>query len=71
MPFYDYKCLKCGKVFEVKQGISEPYLKFCLYCNNEGVERLISGASIAFKGTGFYINDYATPNINTNKEAEK
>jgi len=56
MPLYDYKCTKCGHVFEVMQRISEEPLKFCPQCKGE-IKRLISAAGIVFKGSGFYATD--------------
>ncbi|MDD4179513.1 MAG: zinc ribbon domain-containing protein [Candidatus Margulisbacteria bacterium] len=56
MPLYDYKCTKCGHIFEVMQRISEEPLKFCPQCKGE-IKRLISAAGIVFKGSGFYATD--------------
>lgn len=57
MPLYDYKCAKCGHVFEVLQKISAEPLKFCPQCKGP-IKRLISPAGIIFKGSGFHVNDY-------------
>lgn len=58
MPTYDYRCEKCGHGFEAFQSISEPRIENCPQCDGQ-VKRLISGgAGIAFKGSGFYVNDY-------------
>ncbi len=57
MPLYDYKCSKCGYVFEVQQKISEEPLKHCPRCKGE-IKRLISPAGIIFKGSGFHVTDY-------------
>lgn len=57
MPLYDYKCSKCGHVFEIQQRISEEPLKFCPKCKGP-IKRLISAAGIIFKGSGFHVNDY-------------
>ena len=60
MPTYEYKCEKCGQVFEEVQSITaEPLTK----CNKEGcggaAHRLFSaGAGFLFKGSGFYSTDY-------------
>jgi len=58
MPHYDYRCEACGDVFEVKQRISDEPLKIHENCGGK-VERLISASALQFKGTGFYITDYA------------
>jgi putative FmdB family regulatory protein len=57
MPLYDYKCHKCGKVFEVRQKFSDEILTVHPDCGGE-VHRLISAPAIQFKGTGWYVTDY-------------
>ena len=44
MPIYEYKCRKCGKQFEAFQGITEPELNSCQYCDGK-VDRLVSMTS--------------------------
>lgn len=58
MPLYDYKCHKCGKVFEVRQSFSDELLKTHDDCGGD-LERLISAPALQFKGSGWYITDYA------------
>ncbi|PWT91474.1 MAG: transcriptional regulator, partial [Proteobacteria bacterium] len=57
-PLYDYRCHKCGETFEVKQKFADEPLKTHEGCGGE-VERLISVPALQFKGTGWYITDYA------------
>lgn len=57
MPLYDYKCEKCGEIFEIQQRITEEPLKFCPKCQGP-FKRLISSAGIIFKGSGFHVTDY-------------
>jgi putative FmdB family regulatory protein len=57
MPAYDYKCQKCGYIFEVQQRITEEPLKHCPKCKGK-IVRLISPAGIIFKGSGFHMTDY-------------
>ncbi len=57
MPLYEYKCARCGDVFEALQSFSAPPLTVHEGCGGE-VERLISTPSFQFKGSGFYITDY-------------
>ena len=57
MPHYDYKCAKCGHIFEARQKITEEPLKHCPRCQGP-VKRLISPAGIVFKGSGFHVTDY-------------
>ena len=58
MPLYDYRCAKCGETFEVRQKFSDELLTTNEGCVGE-LERLISAPALQFKGTGWYITDYA------------
>ncbi|NQT29383.1 MAG: zinc ribbon domain-containing protein [Candidatus Saganbacteria bacterium] len=58
MPLYDYKCSKCGDVFEALQKMSDEPLKKCPKCKGP-IKRLISSPGIIFKGSGFHVTDYA------------
>ena len=58
MPLYEYKCRRCGESFEVLQKVTDPPLKKCLKCGGD-VGKLLSAPAIQFKGTGWYITDYA------------
>ena len=58
MPIYEYKCHQCGKKFEVRQRISDERLKIHEECGGE-VEQLISAPALHFKGSGWYVTDYA------------
>src|SRR5262244_1289982 len=57
MPTYEYQCLKCERVFEIRQRISEPALTVCDVCGGE-VRRLLSAAPFILKGGGWYVTDY-------------
>jgi putative FmdB family regulatory protein len=58
MPHYDYKCEKCGNIFEEFQTITEKHVEKCPKCGG-GVKRMIGGGGgIIFKGSGFYKTDY-------------
>lgn len=59
MPTYEYKCRGCGKRFEKRQNFSDAPLTQHEECGSHDVERLISVPALQFKGTGFYITDYA------------
>lgn len=58
MPLYEYECAKCGKHYEKIEKYSGPHLKKCLNCGGR-VERLLSAPAIQFKGSGWYVTDYA------------
>ena len=57
MPLYEYECARCGR-FERIQKFSDPPLLACPTCGGE-VQKLLSAPAIQFKGTGWYITDYA------------
>jgi putative FmdB family regulatory protein len=57
MPTYVYECSACEKVFEIEQRITEDPLKDCQCGSNGTVKRIIQPVGIAFKGSGFYVND--------------
>ena len=58
MPTYDYKCLKCGTLFEVRQKMKDPPRAKCPKCGAQAERQLSGGHGIHFKGTGFYETDY-------------
>ena len=58
MPLYEYRCSKCGDVFEVIQKFSDEPVKTHEACGGD-VERLVSSPAFQFKGSGWYITDYA------------
>jgi putative FmdB family regulatory protein len=58
MPRYEYKCEGCGEVFELQQKFADEPLTVHDKCGAR-VERIISAPALMFKGSGFYVNDYA------------
>jgi putative FmdB family regulatory protein len=58
MPLYEYVCRKCGHRFEVIQKFSDAPIDTCPECGGE-VEKIQSAPAFQFKGTGWYITDYA------------
>ncbi|MGC2606923.1 MAG: zinc ribbon domain-containing protein, partial [Silvibacterium sp.] len=58
MPLYEYRCKQCGHQFEKIQSFSAPEEKECPVCRGE-LEKLISAPAFQFKGSGWYVNDYA------------
>ena len=59
MPLYEYQCGKCQHRFEKIQKFSDPGPDVCPVCGEGPVVRLPSSPAIQFKGTGWYITDYA------------
>jgi putative FmdB family regulatory protein len=58
MPLYEYQCASCEKRFELIRKFSDPPLTACPTCGG-AVEKLVSSPAFQFKGSGFYITDYA------------
>ena len=58
MPLYEYHCDACGRQFELIRKFSDPPLEKCPHCGST-VRKLFSSPAIQFKGSGFYITDYA------------
>jgi putative FmdB family regulatory protein len=58
MPLYEYQCDACAHRFEVIQKFSDPPVDVCPKCGGQ-VKKLLSSPAIQFKGTGWYITDYA------------
>jgi putative FmdB family regulatory protein len=61
MPLYEYKCQSCGEIFEVIEKFSDAPLQVHEKCGGQ-LERLISTSALQFKGTGWYVTDYASGN---------
>ena len=59
MPIYEYECAACGERFELIRKFSDPPVDTCTMCGKGPVQRLVSSPAIQFKGTGWYITDYA------------
>ena len=59
MPLYEYECGVCGHRFEVIQKFSDSPIERCPLCA-EPVHKLLSAPAIQFKGTGWYVTDYAS-----------
>jgi putative FmdB family regulatory protein len=58
VPLYEYQCEKCGESFEVMQKFADEPLTTHPACGGP-VHRLISAPALQFKGSGWYITDYA------------
>jgi putative FmdB family regulatory protein len=58
MPLYEYECKKCGHRFEKIQLYSDKMVKKCPECGGL-VQQMISAPAVQFKGSGWYVTDYA------------
>ncbi|MBV8050312.1 MAG: zinc ribbon domain-containing protein [Acidobacteriaceae bacterium] len=68
MPLYEYKCKKCGHRFERIQKFSDPHVKKCPKCGGP-VEQVLTAPAVQFKGSGWYVTDYAKKSGATSSEA--
>jgi len=59
MPLYEYHCEACDSRFEKIQKFSDPPVDVCPKCGKGPVTKLLSSPAIQFKGSGWYITDYA------------
>jgi putative FmdB family regulatory protein len=69
MPIYEYQCRKCHHRFEKIQKFSDPHVKRCPECGGP-LEQLISPPAVQFKGSGWYVTDYAKKSAAASKSAE-
>jgi len=58
VPLYEYKCAKCGNRFEKIEHVSAPTTQKCPKCGGKA-ERQLAAPAIQFKGSGWYVTDYA------------
>jgi len=58
MPLYEYLCEDCGRRSEVLQRLDEPPITTCPHCGG-AVRKLLSAPAFQFKGSGWYLTDYA------------
>ena len=58
MPLYEYQCVKCKRRTEKIESVAGPHLKKCPHCGGK-VEQTLTAPAIQFKGTGWYVTDYA------------
>ena len=58
MPLYEYACKKCGHRFEEIRKFSDKHLSKCPECGGV-LEQVITAPAVRFKGSGWYVTDYA------------
>ena len=70
MPLYEYRCKKCGHVFEKIVKFSDKPIKKCPECGG-AVEQTISAPAVQFKGSGWYVTDYAKKSQSSSSDGGK
>ena len=65
MPRYDYECLSCSHVFELKQSFSDEPVATCPECGSRS-RRKFHAVPVIYKGSGFYTTDYARSSLRAN-----
>ncbi len=70
MPIYEFECRKCKARSEVLQKLNDKQPVKCSKCGGR-LERLASAPAIQFKGTGWYVTDYAGKNGKKEKSSEE
>lgn len=70
MPLYEYECEGCGRRFELIQKFSDPPTAACVDCGGSA-QRLLSAPAIQFKGSGWYVTDYARKSTPSEKAEGK
>lgn len=70
MPLYEYECESCAHRFERIQKFSDPLVAICPTCGGP-VRKLLSSPAIQFKGSGWYITDYARKSSGDGGEAKE
>jgi putative FmdB family regulatory protein len=69
MPLYEYQCKKCHHRFEKIQKFSDPHVKKCPECGGP-VEQVISAPAVQFKGSWWYVTDYAKKSSTSGSSSE-
>jgi putative FmdB family regulatory protein len=70
VPIYEYECDACNHRFEVIQKVSDKPVRKCVLCRGK-VHKVLSAPGLLFKGSGWYVTDYANPERKRAMEAEK
>jgi putative FmdB family regulatory protein len=70
MPIYEYECQKCKTRVEAYQKMNDKPLAKCSKCGGR-LEKLTSASAIQFKGSGWYVNDYAGKDKKAAQKSEK
>jgi putative FmdB family regulatory protein len=71
MPLYEYECEACGERLERLQKLADPPLVECPACGAPRLRRLVSTPAFQFKGSGWYVTDYARKGREAGKAGEQ
>ncbi|HVP65095.1 MAG TPA: zinc ribbon domain-containing protein [candidate division Zixibacteria bacterium] len=71
MPLYEYYCKACDHRFERIQKFSDPIVTVCPECKKQAVEQVITAPAVQFKGSGWYVTDYAKKGSSITSSASK
>ena len=71
MPLYEYRCDACGRKFELIQRFSDPLAEVCAVCGSGPVHKLQSSPAFQFKGSGWYVTDYARKDQKSGAKTEQ
>lgn len=69
MPLYEYECRKCHHRFELIEKVGAPEIRKCPKCGSKA-DRLPASPAIQFKGSGWYVTDYAGKSGSSGSSAE-
>ena len=69
MPLYEYECQACGHRFESIRKFSDPPIDTCPRCG-QPVRKLQASPAIQFKGSGWYVTDYARKESSSKEKSE-
>lgn len=70
MPLYEYQCTECETTLEAIQAFSAPPLADCPECGQSSLKKLLSAPAFQFKGSGWYVNDYARKDNGNGKKPD-
>ena len=71
MPLYEFLCKRCGHRFEKIQKFSDPPPTECPACGEDEIEQVIHAPAVQFKGSGWYVTDYAKKGGSQSASASK
>jgi putative FmdB family regulatory protein len=63
MPLYTYRCNENDHEFQARQRMVDDPLTECPICGGP-VRRVVSSVGVVFKGSGFYVTDNRSSNLN-------